>query len=226
MKCIFCNKEINNKGGLIKHQNGCKYNPNRIIYKSHFTEYNDEVRNGLKPKNKNQYQLAKEKGECWSLSKEGRLKLSNASKGRKLSNEVKEKLSLIRSKIIEEQGKGGFKNIKWYKIFNIEKEEFILRGTWELKIANLLNDNNILWIRKIYLNYIDNKIKRTYCPDFYLPKYNLYLEVKGYFSIKDKDKMNKVIKNNKINLVIINSKMINNEKEILNKITGSNAHVL
>lgn len=128
---------------------------------------------------------------------------------RPLSVQTKEKLSLIRSKIIEEKGVGGFKNIKWYKIKNILGEEFILRGTWEVKIANWLNLNKYLWVRKIYLNYIDdNNVKRTYCPDFYLPITDRYIEVKGYYSQLDKDKIKKVREQNKINLIILFGKHI------------------
>lgn len=36
MFCKFCSKEISNKGGLKKHENGCVNNPNKIIYKSNF----------------------------------------------------------------------------------------------------------------------------------------------------------------------------------------------
>jgi hypothetical protein len=33
MNCVFCNREINNKGSLIAHEKVCKNNPNRIKYK-------------------------------------------------------------------------------------------------------------------------------------------------------------------------------------------------
>ena len=42
--CEFCGKEINNKGSLVKHQNGCKLNPNRKVYKSNFIDYNKKVK--------------------------------------------------------------------------------------------------------------------------------------------------------------------------------------
>jgi hypothetical protein len=219
MNCKYCKKEIKNKGGLAMHEMGCPLNPHRIIYKSNFIKYNEDVRNGKKI-GKNQYILAKEKGEKWEMSKESIEKFKKSMTGKSVSSLTKEKLSLSRSKIIEELGNGGFKNIKWYKIYNIEKEEFIVRGTWELKIANLLNDNNIKWIRKIYLKYNDNEIIRTYTPDFYLPGFNKYIEVKGYFSEKDKRKIKLVLEKNKIDLLIIDKNLIK-DLNLIDKITAS-----
>lgn len=130
--------------------------------------------------------------------------------------EVREKISFSRSKTIEEKGNGGFLDVKWFKIKNILNEEFIVRGTWELKVANWLNENNILWKRKIYLKYErKDHIKRTYTPDFYLPKKNIYLEVKGYFSQLDKEKIKLVIEQSKIDLRLIFKKDLDNLQEIL-----------
>lgn len=33
MNCKYCNRNINNKGSLVSHQNSCKENPNRIPHK-------------------------------------------------------------------------------------------------------------------------------------------------------------------------------------------------
>jgi hypothetical protein len=66
-------------------------------------------------------------------------------KTHKLSKYTREKLSEIRSKQIDNFG--GFKDVGWYKVTNISGKEFTVRGTWELTIANLLNEHNILWIR-------------------------------------------------------------------------------
>jgi hypothetical protein len=55
---------------------------------------------------------------------------------------------------------------------------------------------NILWIKNQYLYYFIDDIKKTYNPDFYLPELNEYIEVKGYFSEKDKIKMDAVLDQN------------------------------
>lgn len=209
MNCVFCNKQILNAGGLKKHENGCLKNPNRVLYKNNFLDYNEKVRAGY-VKGSNQYIDAKKHGTRVLISGDTRLKLSKARKGKACSIEQKEKLSTKRSEFLEEVGKGGFKSIKWYSIKNISGEEYIVRGTWELRVANVLNENNILWKRKVYLKYKDDKsICRTYCPDFYIPTINRYVEVKGYFSFKDKCKLKSVILENDIDLVLITGKDLN-----------------
>jgi hypothetical protein len=212
--CIFCKKEYTKMGIishiLIKHLGHTIHN--------NLKKYNEDVKKG-KIKSKNQYILAKEQGKKWIMPPEAIEKQRLKHIGKHLSKEHKEILSLKRSKAIEELGRGGFKHIKWYKITNIQNQEFIVRGKWELKVANLLNANNIVWIRKIYLKYEDEKgVLKTYTPDFYLLNYNKYIEVKGYFSVKDKQKIEKVLQKNKINLIIIDKNIINNEDEILKKI--------
>jgi hypothetical protein len=212
MDCIFCQKTINNKGSLVRHQKSCLLNPERIIYKNNFEEYNKKVKNGLIKKPANQWDTSRKNKDKSVLKDETRIKIGLKHKGKKISDEQKKKLSLARSKNLEELGVGGFKNIKWYKIKNINDEEFIVRGTWELKVAEILNSNNILWIRKIYLNYIDNnQVVRTYTPDFYLPNYNKYLEIKGFFSDKDKIKLNLILEQKKIDLLLIRGSNINDD---------------
>jgi len=52
-----------------------------------------------------------------------------------------------------------------------------------------------VWNNKTYLTYITD-IQRTYHPDFYLPSLNVYIEVKGYYSENDKQKMRAVLLSN------------------------------
>ena len=67
--------------------------------------------------------------------------------------------------------------------------------------------------------YHDNDdIKRTYTPDFYMPSYDRYIEVKGYFSEKDKLKLTQVIFENKINLLLIKEYDIKNQNTLIDKI--------
>lgn len=131
------------------------------------------------------------------------------------SEETKRKLSKIRSKFLEEKGGGGFKHIDWYEVENIDGEPFNTRGTWERDTAKLLNENDILWKRKIHFEYDKGEEKekiRTYTPDFYIPKIDVYLEIKGYFSDKDKRKIKLVREQNDIELKTIHGK---NKSEIL-----------
>jgi hypothetical protein len=212
-KCSFCDKVINNKGSLVNHQNRCKLNPNKKVFVSNFVEYNEKIKKGEIVKyNTNQVTKAKNEGKIHIVSEETRKKIGKSHKGKTISKEQKEKLSLYRSKILEELGIGGFKTIKWYKFKNINEEEFILRGRWELNVAEILNENKVYWIRKVYIPYIDSEgIKRTYTPDFYLPNLDRYIEVKGYFSEKDQTKIELVKKQNDINLILIREKDFNDK---------------
>ena len=128
--------------------------------------------------------------------------------GHKHTLETRNKLSEIRSKYLD-SCKAGFSDVGWYKITNLNGEEFTVRGTWERDFGNYLTDNKILWIRNKQLKYIqiDNSIHR-YNPDFYLPDKDLYIEVKGYFSNKDKEKIKLVLTQHKINLKIIREEEI------------------
>ena len=50
---------------------------------------------------------------------------------------------------------------------------------WCLKYNIVVEDN------LKYFPYIPNEKEHLYNPDFYLPDYNIYVEVKGYYDDKD-----------------------------------------
>ena len=141
-------------------------------------------------------------------------------KGHPHSKETKEKLSKIRSKYLD-SCQAGFQDVKWYKIKNINDDEYVVRGTWQLNVAKKLNELNILWIKNKRLSYLLQDIKRNYNPDFYLPNINEYIQVKGYFSSKDKNKMNSIVQQYpkiKIRFILeqIYQKFINDEIDFKN----------
>jgi len=151
------------------------------------------------------------------LNKETRKKLSDIAKNQTWTKESREKASIKRITVIEKSGIiGGFKGIK---CFNVKCEStginYIVRGTWELRVAMFLNRNGIIWENKNRISYNDNGILRNYLPDFYLPFEKIYLEVKGYFKIKDKIKMNLVKEQTNLNIYII-------DKYIISKIENTN----
>lgn len=92
----------------------------------------------------------------------------------------------------------GFRDIPYYKVKNIEGKEYSVRGTWELQVAEKLNELGIKWIRNHILKYRrpDESKERFYNPDFYLPDEDMFIEVKGYYSDKDKEKMQLVLEHN------------------------------
>ena len=195
MVCKFCNRECKNSNSLRNHERLCHKNSNRQIIdhagckNPHFGK-----------KGSNQFMSARKKGRevpsAWNKNKH--------PLGTKQSVETRAKKSKIQSRILEERGGSGFTHIKYYEISNLEGTFYKVRGTWELKYAKYLNLIGVLWIRKVYLQYVDDiQIKRIYTPDFYLPLTNEYKEIKGYFSKKDKAKLLFVEKQNKIKIDIL-----------------------
>lgn len=109
--------------------------------------------------------------------------------GRKMTIEHKEKLSHARSSFLATKGSGGYSTVGWYEYVTLNGNKYTLRGTWEVKVAEWLDKNGVGWSKDMLLKYSKDNIKRTYVPDFYVASKNTVLEVKGYFSDKDKDKM-------------------------------------
>lgn len=69
---------------------------------------------------------------------------------------------------------------KWYSVNGIK-----VQGTWERDVALKLSDMRIIWVKPSKSSFIikyemEGKIK-SYTPDFYLPEFNIFLEIKGYW---------------------------------------------
>ena len=79
-------------------------------------------------------------------------------------------------------------------------------STWEVACAQRLDELGIGWIRNtsIKLKYITRGNRaRNYIPDFYLPDYNVYIEVKGYWTDAARHKMKSVQEKNNIKIIIL-----------------------
>ena len=84
-----------------------------------------------------------------------------------------------------------------YKYFNKwQNKNVVLQSSWEVEIAELLDNEGIPWIRPRSIPWIDSEGKnRRYFPDFYLPEHDLYLDPKNEYCMKqDKEKMTAVAK--------------------------------
>jgi len=118
-----------------------------------------------------------------------------------LKDSTKEKLSEARSRFLNERGNGGFKDVKWFKTIDSFGNECSLRGSWERDVAAWLDRQDIKWTRKFYVKYLDENVNRTYSPDFFIPSDNAIIEVKGYYSDKDKRKM-QLVQEQHLNLIM------------------------
>lgn len=84
-----------------------------------------------------------------------------------------------------------------YSIFkNINGEEYLLQSSFELKVAQRLNEDGIYWENNTRLTYVINGKTKAYRPDMTIPSLNCYIEVKGWFSEKDQKKMKAVLESN------------------------------
>lgn len=70
--------------------------------------------------------------------------------------------------------------------------EICFRSSWELKFAKWLDSKNIPWLYEIQTFNLGDM---SYTPDFYLPTSNLFVEVKGYMSSRNKEQINKFLDN-------------------------------
>ena len=68
-----------------------------------------------------------------------------------------------------------------------------VKGTWELTVANILNEAGIKWTNDIKpYPYFFNDKWHLYFPDFYLIDYDIVVEVKGYKTDRDTAKWDSV----------------------------------
>jgi len=67
----------------------------------------------------------------------------------------------------------------------IRYKENYMRSSWEYKFAFFLDCSNINWQYEPKRFYMENI---TYLPDFYLPEFDCYIEIKGFFNKNGKER--------------------------------------
>lgn len=98
-----------------------------------------------------------------------------------------------------------FKSKEWrLKCINAKKlnqkngkffyNKIMMRSNWEIRFAKLLDKNNIKWEYENEIFY-SPLTKKHYIPDFFIPEWNTYIEIKGYLTDSFLIKFNDV-KNN------------------------------
>lgn len=162
MKCIFCQREIKNKGSLAAHQMSCKENPNKITHK-HSAD------------------AGRKKGKEYNVWNRGKTGLQTAwnkgltgLSGTPHSKETKERLS----QIAKERKLGGYVRGSgrgkkgWYK-------GFFCDSSWELAYVIYCLDHKIDIKRNTEKRtYEYNGKIKNYIPDFIVE--GKLVEIKGY----------------------------------------------
>ncbi len=192
--CTFCGKLCGNKGGLIAHTHCCKLNPNKQSY------YHSPKAGRKKGKNYFVWNKSSTKQTDERIAKAADTlhekyingKIIPSFLGKHHSKITKQKIS----NITKARHLNGWDNQcgRAKKLKYIKKDGSIITvdGSWEYHVAEYFDYNNINWIRNTKrFNYINLKGNNaTYCPDFYLPDIDTYIEVKGYETDLDKCKWN------------------------------------
>lgn len=184
MRCIYCNKSFietrkrYQSSALKNHQARCTENPNRVLQTSKTPE-------------------------------ETHKKIGRRTKEYFSNPDNRKKHSVIMSQAV-------LANPESYSDKNVvgRSKHFTVDGvrynsTWEYEVSKYLNDKNIKWQRsKIKpIPYLWKNTWHLYFPDFFLPEHNIYLEVKGYETDRDREKWKQadkpilVVKQKEIDLI-------------------------
>jgi hypothetical protein len=195
-----CKKKFNNPQSLNAHFSHCLiHRKGKPSKRSH--EIERKMAGWDKFSKEEKTKMAENAGKTLSkkiLSGE----ITPAFQNKKHSIESKRKISESRTKFLETSNSNG---IKWFKIHN-GIEYVNVQGTWEKAVAEWLNNRKIVWTRKkLYFNQ-----HRRYTPDFYLPDFNVYLEVKGFMKNNDICKMYACLNHNDVKILLIEKNEINN----------------
>ena len=198
--CKHCGKgfDFEKPNQMANHSRWCELNPKRKEYAKKLSYARDCI--SEEGKKQNQFTTGKVKAH----SLETKAKIGKASKGRKHSDTTKE---LMREKALASNHRRLRKSTSVY--VKADGTKVLLDSSWEVKVAAILDEMEIKWERPDPLYYELNGIRHRYYPDFYLIDYNLYLDPKNDFAIKNQqDKIN-VLLETYSNIVIMRGKDLN-----------------
>jgi len=206
MNCEYCNRAFTVKSRVTVHSKSCSQNPNRIPGFWETDEYKQKqskIRLSQPP-----------------LSEETRKKLSETAIKNQRTPEYREKQSLrMKQAVLDHPESYSDKNIVGRsKHFEVNGVRF--NSTWEYIVAQYLDLHGIKWTRKGIkpIPYLWNDSWHLYFPDFLIEADNIYIEVKGYETDRDRakwkysDKPILVIKKKEVDM--INDNAYNVQEEI------------
>ena len=167
--CPFCFKEFDTSRQLGGHMANCPKHPNKVLHDLGH----------------------KKAGKTFKQNyKDGKISFSKQS--HKHTNKTKEHLSEVRAAQVQNEYLTNFHaKVKWYKVKNLNGDEYSVRGTWEVNVSKHLNDLGILWIKAKPIKYF-KEYWHNYTADFYIPSLDVYVEVKGRYPDADREKMSLV----------------------------------
>ena len=116
--------------------------------------------------------------------------------GSSVTFETRKKISLNHADVSGKKnpmfGKRGSKSSSFGKIMNIPDRQtykgICMRSSWEINFSKWCDLSGIKWE---YESKVFDLGECTYTPDFYLPEFDCYIEIKGYFTDYAKIKIRK-----------------------------------
>lgn len=175
------------------HSRWCEANPKRKSYVNTLrTGNNVELMNTARVKSGRLNQFCTE--EHHVVSEETRKKLSIAGTGRKHTEETKRRMSEINRTLTHRR------LMRHTQEYTKKDGEIVLMdSSWEIELARRLDNLNIEWNRPTPLKWVDSTGNaRNYFSDFYLPKYDIYLDPKNKAAYANQiEKIEYVLKNYK-----------------------------
>lgn len=174
--CRFCSQPYSKKS-INKHEIWCDKNPNLDFVK----EYYESGK-----RHPNQYIKAKMLGlEIPKLNEEQRNKISQSNKKYAWTEEHRLSHSIAMKKAVLRNPESYTKSNRG-RVRHIKKYGLTFDGSWELKFYEWCLSNNIEVIDNTeFFEYTFKGKCHLYNPDFYLPEYDIFVEVKGYYDDKD-----------------------------------------
>lgn len=177
MICCHCSKEVKNARSKQQHEIRCKHNPDAIKVKPSYGM--------LGKKGANQFKYGA------VVSDETKKKLSVASKH---TNAVRwsDPASKINQSVVMkravEQNPESYTSANRGRTKQIIVDGIKLQGQWEVDFYNWAKAARLSPERPTVGFHYEWNGTRTYYPDFYIKSLDLYVEVKGYETDRDKAK--------------------------------------
>lgn len=180
LHCQYCNSERKSANSLVQHEIRCESNPNKIDVSPAF---------GMTgKKGANQFTKAKRLGLPPPVVSESTREKIRANNKKIVWSEERRKRLSESMKTAVEQNPESYSSSNRGRTKQIIFDGIKFQGQWELIFYQYCKQNGIKIERpETWFEYNWNG-KRKYFPDFYLPEKNLYVEVKGYETERDRAK--------------------------------------
>ena len=202
-KCVHCSKENKNKNSQRQHEVRCRSNTNRVSLDYLKGNLSVNGRMGIEPTpckfcNKiydNKIALSNHSTRCaenpnrqtQTLTDVGREKHRLSNQSRIWTDEMRKNHAISMKKAVAENPTA-YSSSNRGRTKQIIVDGIKLQGQWEVDFYKWAKEKGLNPVRPSKgFKYVWNG-ERTYFPDFYIEKLQLYVEVKGYETDRDKAK--------------------------------------